>query len=55
MSSYFSRVCGHIPQAAVSRCSMKYVFLKITQNSQEDTCAGISLLIKLQAPSVQLY
>ena len=27
---------------------MNKVFLKISQNSQENTCAGVSLLIKLQ-------
>ena len=31
------------------RCSIKKVFLKISQNSQEKTCAKVSLLIKLQA------
>ena len=28
---------------------MEKVFLKISQNSQENTCAKVSLLIKLQA------
>ena len=28
---------------------------KILQNSQENTCAGISFLIKLQACGLQLY
>ena len=27
------------------------IFLKISQNSQENTCAGVSFLIKLQARS----
>ena len=31
------------------RCSVKTVFLKILQNSQENTCARVSFLIKLQA------
>ena len=31
------------------RCSSKEMFLKISQNSQENTCAGGSFLIKLQA------
>ena len=31
------------------RCSMKKVFLEISQNSQENTCARASFLIKLQA------
>ena len=30
-------------------CSVKNVFLKISQNSQENTCARDSFLIKLQA------
>ena len=30
------------------RCSMKKVFLEISQNSQENTCARVSFLIKLQ-------
>ena len=28
------------------RCSVKKVFLKVLQNSQESTCARVSLLIK---------
>ena len=35
--------------AVVQRCSVKKKFLKISQNSQENTCAKISFLIKLQA------
>ena len=34
------------PEAVVQRCSMTKVFLKILQNSQENTCARISFLIK---------
>ena len=30
-------------------CSVKKVFLEISQNSQENTCARVSFLIKLQA------
>ena len=33
-------------------CYMKKVFLKILQNSQENTCAGVSFLIKLQASGI---
>ena len=36
-------------EAVVRRFSVKKVFLKISQNSQEDTCARVSFLIKLQA------
>ena len=30
------------------RCSIKKVFLKTSQNQQENTCARVSLLVKLQ-------
>ena len=36
-------------------CSVKKVFLEILQNSQENTYARVSLLIKLQASDRQLY
>ena len=36
-------------------CSVKKVFLKISQNSQENNCARVSFLIKLQASGLQLY
>ena len=29
-------------EAAVRRCSLKYVFLKISQYSQESSCVGVS-------------
>ena len=32
-------------EAVVRRCSVKKVFLKISQNSQENTCARVSFLI----------
>ena len=35
--------------AAVWRCSVKKVFLEISQNSQKNTCTGVSFLIRLQA------
>ena len=34
-----------------SLCPVKKVFLEILQNSQRNTCAGASVLIKLQASS----
>ena len=37
------------------RCSVKKVFLEISQNSQENICARASILIKLQASGLQLY
>ena len=33
----------------------KRMFLEISQNSQENTCARVSFLIKLQASGLQLY
>ena len=36
-------------EAVSQRCSVKMVFLKISQNSQENTCVGVSFLIKLHA------
>ena len=38
-----------LQEAVVQRCSVKKVFLRNSQNSQENTCARLSLLIKLQA------
>ena len=36
-------------KAVVRRCSVKKVFLEISQNLQENTCARVYFLIKLQA------
>ena len=36
-------------EAVARRCSRKKVFLEISQNSQENSCASVSFLIKLQA------
>ena len=36
-------------EAVVQRCSVKKAFLEISQNSQENTCARVSLLIKFHA------
>ena len=38
-----------VTEAVVRRCSIKKVFLEIPQNSQENTCASVSFLIKLRA------
>ena len=38
----------HNTEAAVRRCSVKKVSLEITQHLQENTCASVSILIKLQ-------
>ena len=45
----------YIPEAFTWRIFMKKVFLKISQNLQEDTCVGVSFLIKLQGSVLQLY
>ena len=37
------------PEAVAQRCFVKKVFLKISQNSQENSYASVSFLIKLQA------
>ena len=42
-------------EAVVLRCSVKKVFLEISQNSQENTYAGVSSLITLQASGLQPY
>ena len=36
-------------EAVAQSCSVKKVFLEISQNSQENTCVRVSFLIKLQA------
>ena len=38
-------------EAIVQMCSVKKMFLKLSQNSQENTCASVSFLIKWQASS----
>ena len=42
-------------EAVAQMCSVKKVFLEISQNSQENTCVRVSILIKLQALGLQLY
>ena len=42
-------------EAATGGVLWKKVFLKILQNSQENTCVGVSFLIKLQGWGPQLY
>ena len=39
-------------EAVIQRCSVEKIFLEISQNSQENTSARVSFLIKLQAPPV---
>ena len=42
-------------EAATKGVLEEKVFLEILQNSLENTCARVSLLIKLQASGLQLY
>ena len=44
-----------ITEAVTQRCSVKKIFLEISQNSHENTCARVSFLIELQALGLQLY
>ena len=46
-----TRSCSRIlpSEAVAQRCSVKKVFLEISQNSQENTCARASVLVKLHA------
>ena len=44
----------HISKAVAQRCSVKKIFLEISQNSQEDICAKVSFLIKLQVQACNL-
>ena len=48
MVNYISgKTVSELPEAVVRRCPVKKVFLKISKNSQENTCARVSFLIKL--------
>ena len=38
----------NMAEAVVQSCSVKKVFLEISQKSKENTCARVSFLIKLQ-------
>ena len=52
-SSLFLRIYFfQFTEAAAQRCSVKKVFLKILQNSQENTCPSVSYLIKLLAEAL---
>ena len=43
---------NHTLEAAIPRWCTSKVFLKISQNLQENTFGGVSLLIKLQAKKI---
>ena len=38
-----------ITEAVTKMCSVEKVFLKISQNSQENTCGRVSFVIRLEA------
>ena len=42
-------LCYIYSEAVDQRCSIKKLFLKISENVQKNTCARVSFLIKLQA------
>ena len=42
-------------EEVVPICSVNKVFLKISQDSQENNCDRVSFLIKLQDSGLQLY
>ena len=52
---YTFSVSFHATEAVVQRCSVKKVFLEISQNWQENTCAWVSFLIKLQGSGLFLW
>ena len=51
--SLFSGV--KLAEAVAQRRSVKKVFLEILQNSQENNCARVSFLTKMQGSGLQLY
>ena len=54
-SNIFGRPLLQKTEAVIRRYSLEKVFLANSQNSQENTCAKISFLIKLEALGLQLY
>ena len=42
-------------EEVVGKCSVKKMFLKVSQNSDENTCVRASSLIKLQASGLKIY
>ena len=42
-------------ETAIGGVLLEKVFLQISQNSQENTCVRVSILIKLRASGLQLY
>ena len=48
---YFLLKFIFVSEAVAQRCSVKMVFLEISQNSHESTCARVSFLNKAVAPA----
>ena len=48
-------MCPASSKAVAQRCSVKKVFLEIPQNSQENTCAEVSFLIKLKVSACYFH
>ena len=48
-NEFNSSICKALSEPVARRCSVKNVFLEILQNSQENNCARVSFLIRLQA------
>ena len=42
-------------RSRLQRCSIKKVFLEISQNSQENTCARVSILVSILPDSIELF
>ena len=53
--STIRKICTDGSEPVTGGVLLKKVFLKISQNSQENTCATLSFLIKLQASGLQLH
>ena len=51
----FGLVVESNSRSSYQRCSIKKEFLKLLQNSQENTCVRVSFLMKLQASGQQLH
>ena len=45
----------YVFKAVARRCSVKKVFLEISLNSQENTCARVSFLVKFQAIGLHIF
>ena len=49
INAFYYKFNSFTKEAAVQTCSVRKVLLGISQNLQENTCARVSFLIKLQA------